>query len=187
MIQELRRLINNLIVVGTVTESKSADGVSLARVKILDRVSDFLPVVQTANSFKTHAVPVRPGEQVIVLSPFGNGDSGFIIGSIFNKGQKEPQGYGENKEVTEFSDGTIISYDTAAKLLDVNAVGDINITCKNATINSTAATVNANSVTVDSPSIDLGKGGMGVVTGECICALTGAPHHDFSANTRSKK
>jgi phage baseplate assembly protein V len=186
-IAELTRRINNLIVLGAVTESKSADGLSLARVKILDRVTDFLPVMQTASSFKKHAAPVKEGTQVLVFHPYGNADSGVIIGSIFNKGEKEPVGYSDTKEVTEYADGTVISYDTTSKVLDINAVGDINIICANATIQADSASITADTVTVDSPSIDLGTGGAGVVTGESICPFTGAPHSDVSTNTRSSK
>lgn len=55
------------------------------------------------------------------------------------------------------------------------------------TAESSSAAIKANSVTVDSPSIDLGKGGQGVVTGECLCMITGNPHGDKSSNTRAKK
>lgn len=147
MSAEILRKINNLIVIGTVTESKSAQGLSLARVKVLERVTDFLPVMQISNSFKTHATPIRPGEQVVVLHPFGEGDSGVVLGSIFNKGQKEPSGYSATKEVTEYSDGTLISYDVASKTLEINAVATVNIICKNANI--TAETVHTGNVTIE--------------------------------------
>lgn len=184
---ELNRRMNNLIAIGTITESKSAEGLSLARVKILDRVTDFLPAMQVASSFKASASPIKPGMQVIVFHPYGNADNGVIIGSIFNKGEKEPAGYSDTKEVTKYEDGTVISYDTTSKVLDINAVGDINIICANATIQADSAAITADTVTVDSPSIDLGTGGTGVVTGESICPFTGAPHSDVSTNTRSSK
>jgi len=143
MSAELLRRLNNLVTIGTITESKSVNGLALARVNILDRVTDFLPVLQMANSFKTHAIPIRPGEQVIVLQLFGNGDSGVILGSIFNKGQKEPAGYSDTREVITYSDGTTISYDEVSKTLDVDAVNAININCKNATVVSDAISITA--------------------------------------------
>lgn len=147
MSAELLRKINNLVAIGTVTESKSAQGLSLARVKILNRVTDFLPVMQSANSFKTHATPIRVGEQVIVLHPFGEGDSGVILGSIFNTGKKEPEGYNKSKEMTVYEDGTVISYDAESKVMEINAVGTIQITCQNAHI--TATTLHTGNVTID--------------------------------------
>lgn len=141
MSAELLRKINNLVAIGTVTESKSSKGLSLARVKILERVTDFLPVMQISNSFKRHASPVMVGEQVVVLHPFGEGDSGIVIGSIFNTSQKEPDGYSDSKEVTAYVDGTVISYDAKSKTMEITAVGDIRIVCKNAHLSADSVTI----------------------------------------------
>ena len=150
---ETLRRINNLIAIGTVTQSKSDEGLSLARVQILNRVTDFLPVMQSANSFKTHATPIRPGEQVVVFHPYGDGDSGIIMGAIFNKGEKEPAGYNDNKEVTIYMDGTVVAYDASSKVMEINAVGTINITCKNATVN--ADTVDITAVTTNNGNVSI--------------------------------
>ena len=120
----------------------------------MDRESDFLPVVSFSNSFKKHFVPVRVGEQVVMFSPFGDASSGFIIRSIFNKGAKEPSLANEHTEVIEYEDGTVISYDTVAKELKVNASDKITIVCKAATITAdtvdiTATTSNTGDVTVN--------------------------------------
>lgn len=191
---ELSRRINNIVRFGTVTESRSKEGKALVRVQIGERVSDYLPVMSFSNSFKKHWVPVRPKEQVVVFSPFGDADSGFVVRSIFNKSAKEPTGANDTTEIIEYEDGTRLSYDTDAKELKINAVDKITIICKAAdvtaqtvNITSTSAKVTADVVEVDSESIDLGLGGSGVVTGECVCAYTGAPHHDASINTRSAK
>ena len=140
---ETFRRISNLVAVGTVTQSKSADGISLCRVKIGERVTDFLPYMQHSSSFKRCATPVRVGEQVVVLHPFGDGDFGIVVGSIFNKGSKEPAGYSDTKEIVEFEDGTVVSYDTASKTLDLNAVGSINVVCKDASVQANSISVTA--------------------------------------------
>lgn len=184
-INDVLRQVKNLISVGTVTEVDASK--SLAKVDILGRETDFLPVVQRANSFKREFIPVRVGEQVVVLCPDGDSDFGTILGSIFNQGCKEPSGSGQTIEITEYEDGTKVSYDVSAKELKIEATnkitiiasGDVDVTCAN-------ASVKAESVAVDSSSIDLGLGGKGVVTGECKCAFTGLPHPDMSGNTRSK-
>ncbi len=175
---ELKRLIGNLIQIGTVTEVKSVEGLALARVNILGRVTDFLPVFMWANDFVKVWFPIRVGQQVVVLSPFGNANSGIILPSIYNKGCKEPNNVDDKKVVVDFANGVRIESD--GENINVNAPKEINIICAN-------ANVKADSVKIDSPSIDLGLGGKGVVTGECICAFTGRPHHDYSANTRSAK
>ncbi|RXJ86948.1 phage baseplate assembly protein V [Arcobacter sp. CECT 8985] len=124
---ELKRLIDNLVNFGTISETKSADGKALARVKIADRETDFLPINSFSNSFKKHFIPARVGEQVVVISPFGEANGGFILRSIFNKSSKEPSGSNDHTEVIEYEDGTRFSYDTQAKVLTVDCVGDINI------------------------------------------------------------
>ena len=131
---ETLRRIGNIVALGTVSESKSVQGISLARVKIAQRVTDFLPIIQRANSFKRQASPVRVGEQVVVLFPFGEGDFGVILGSLFNKGAKEPSTYSDTKEIIEFEDGTIISYDSATSTLELDVAKHINIVCKSATV-----------------------------------------------------
>ncbi len=151
---ETFRRIANLVAIGTVTQSRSVDGVSLCRVKIGDRVTDFLPYMQHSSSFKKRAVPVREGEQVVVLHPFGDGDFGIVIGSIFNKASKEPAGYSDTKEVIEFEDGTRISYDSATSTLDLSAVGSVNVVCDSASVQAgsisiTATTSHSGDVTID--------------------------------------
>ena len=49
-----------------------------------------------------------------------------ILGSIFNKGCSEPAG-DNSKEITEFEDGTIISYDSKNSVLLISAIKDISI------------------------------------------------------------
>jgi len=154
MFAELRRLINNIVCFGTVSQTKSADGKALVRIKVMERETDFLPVVSFSNSFKKHFIPVRVGEQVVMFSPFGEANGGFILRSIFNKSAKEPALANEHTEVMEYEDGTVISYDTKAKELKINASDKITIICKAATVTAdtvviTATTTNNGDVTIN--------------------------------------
>lgn len=125
MSAELLRKLGNIAAVGTISEVVEAK--ALVRVTLLDRVTDFLPVLMFANSFKKHFIPLRVGEQVIVVSPYGEASSGFVIRGIFNRGCREPELANDTTEVIEFEDGTVVMYDTKAKHLFMNAVGDITI------------------------------------------------------------
>ena len=154
MVAELKRLINNIVTFGTISQTKVADGKALARVKVMDRESDFLPVVSISNSFKKHFIPIRVGEQCVAISPFGDASGGFILRSIFNKGCKEPSGANDTTEVIEYEDGTVISYDTAAKLLKIVCVGNIAIEAKNITIKAENTNFIGGSVTHDGTTID---------------------------------
>ena len=149
---DLIRLIRNLISIGTVTEVHPFQ--ALAKVNILDRETDFFPVLSIANSYKRKFTPLNIGEQALVLCPQGNADFGVILPSLFHKASKEPDGSNENKEITTYSDGTVISYDTQAKELKVDASEKITIICKSAnvtadTVSITANTTNNGDVTIN--------------------------------------
>ena len=121
---EILNKINNLIQIGTISEVKSDK--ALARVTLLGRVTDFLPVLSQSNAFKKHYIPARVGEQVVVLAPFGEASGGVILRGVFNKQISEPSA-NTSKEVQEYEDGTKISYDSSAKLLSIECVKDLNI------------------------------------------------------------
>lgn len=177
--QEILNLLKNLLTIGTIVETKSQEGKALARVNLCGRVSDFLPILNFANSFKQHYIPARIGEQVLVLAPYGEANGGIILRGIFNKECKENEGASDFKEIITYEDGVEFSYDIKSSTLEINSPKQINISCQNALLR-------AQQVSIDSPSIDLGLGGAGVVTTECICAFTGSPHPNGSQNTRAK-
>lgn len=162
-LNELKRRLENIVQVGTVSETKTKDGKALARVILDDdgetkRVSAFLPVVSLANSFVKVWFPIRVNEQVLVISPFGNANSGFIIRSIFNRGCKEPDGSNEHTAIIEFEDGTVISYDSKASNLKINAVKSINIFCVDVNIEaSNSAYVKAPVTTIESETLVKGS------------------------------
>jgi phage baseplate assembly protein V len=123
--KELERKINNIVQIGTVTEVKSANGLALARVNLLGRVTDFLPVFLWANDFVKVWMPIRVGQQVAVLSPFGNANSGIILPSVYNKSCKEPSGASDGNVVIDFSGGVRIDSDGVN--LNIFAPGFLNI------------------------------------------------------------
>lgn len=127
MLAEFKRLISNLIAVGTITQVRSLEGKALARVKVMDMETDWLPVASLSNTFKKHWIPVRVKEQCIVLRPFGDSSSGFIIRSIFSRGAKEPSGADANTEIIEYSDGTRLKYSTSTGHLSIDCVGSVTI------------------------------------------------------------
>ena len=107
--RELERRIENIVQVGTVVEVDSNR--ALARVNVLGRVTDFLPVKMIGNDFVKIWLPARVGEQVLVVCPYGDADSGFVIPSIFHKTCKEPQGAANDKAIVEFAGGVRIETD----------------------------------------------------------------------------
>jgi len=127
MLAELQRRINNLVQFGEIHSSQSEEGKMLATAIVDGRVTDTLPVLSIGNPFKRHFLPMRTGEQVVVISPFGNGDYGFILRNIFSKMCKEPIGGDQNTEIIEYEDGARFSYNTQTKVLAFSTTGEVNI------------------------------------------------------------
>lgn len=171
MLAEIKRLLANIVSIGTVSQTKSDDGKALVKVKIIDRETDFLPLVSFSNGFKRHFIPARIGEQVVVFSPFGEASSGFVIRSIFNTAVKEPNGSNNTTEVIEYEDGTKFSYDTASKTLKVECVGLINVVCKNATITADTTKITSEVEIVGSLKVSeqiTGQNGISITGGAAI-------------------
>ena len=150
MSKELERRINNLIQVGTVVEIDESR--ALARVNILGRVTDFLPVKMIGNNFVKVFIPIRINEQVLVVCPFGNANSGFIIPSIFNVNCKEPSGSNPDTAIIEFAGGVRI--DSDGKTVNVTAPVNVNVTATTATVTAantiiTSETTNNGNVTIN--------------------------------------
>ena len=131
---EIIRRINNIIQVGVVVETKINEGKALARVNILGRVTDFLPVKMIGNDFVKVWIPVKVNEQVLVVCPYGNANSGFIIPSIFNKECKEPDGADDENAIVKIanvflkSDGESIIIE--AKNFKLDSDGNLTLTGK---------------------------------------------------------
>lgn len=182
---DLKRKLKNLIRITTII-TPNPDGKALATVRVgADKESIEFPVLSFANTFKKHWIPIRENEQVLVLFPFGNGNKGYIFRGVFFRGLREPVGADKDTEIIEYEDGTRLSYSVKDSTLKVSGNCKIVIEAENVEVTTKQATVKANSVLVDSASIDLGKGGTGVVTQGCVCAFTGNPHPQGSMSVRS--
>lgn len=101
---------------------------ALVRVKLGDRVTNWLPYRSIANKFIKIWIPPCIDEQVTVLLPFAEASGGIAYGSIFNKGCKEPEGANDHNFIVEFEDGTRIVYDTSTHDLSISTQHEINFT-----------------------------------------------------------
>lgn len=122
------------------------------KVAIGNMVTDFLPVFAPhSNSFAQKWTPLRVGEQVCVLPVCNETNSGIVIRGLYYKEFPTPS-VNQNLEVTVYEDGTVISYDTNAKELNISAVNNITINCINATINAQNTTLTSSTTTINSTS-----------------------------------
>ncbi len=161
-INELERLLTNLINIGTVDQADYAN--AKIKVKIGDIVTDWLPflVQRAGNDFDWWAPEVN--EQVVVFAPGGDLAQGFVYGSLYQAASPAPATT-ETVRRVQFADGTIVEYDRAASELTVNCVGKVKV--------SGAATVEIDGT---------GTGVVaGVVNALSICPYTTLPHADFSS------
>ena len=118
----------------------------LVRVDYLGTITPFIPYLQFANSYKRSFTPPRVGEQVMLVD-FGGAK--IAIGSFLNSDFNTPSGASTTKEVSQYEDGTIISYDTSSstleitnpKVINIVVQNDINVTCKNANLTAQKTTI----------------------------------------------
>ncbi|PAF46138.1 hypothetical protein BKH46_08815 [Helicobacter sp. 12S02634-8] len=150
-------------------------------VDILGAKTDFIPYLALSNAFKSHFIPPKKGEMCVIFHFL---DSGLYLalGSI----PRPISSKGENQERIEYSDGTILSYDTQEHTLSIESQGKITIVCKEANIKSDEVKIECKNAEVKGDNINLGGiGGGGVVTTQCICPFTGAPHAQGSSKVKA--
>lgn len=161
---ELVRRVSNLIRIGVV--EKIAD--DKVRVRIDKVLSPWLCIFSNASSTKTW-IPIEIGEQVAVLSPFGNLDQGVVLRSIYynnfpSEKNKEDVVFATTKEVVasgknlkvDFKDGIEMrSGDTLIVVKD----GSILLKSGDAMINLSSGgmslEVGNSAITISASNIDL--------------------------------
>jgi phage baseplate assembly protein V len=185
-VHELEQLIGRLLRYGTIADADHA----AARVRVAyDHDAEgnqirtaWLPwATHRAGADRTWWAPTI-GEQVIVLSPFGAMECGIVLPAAFSTSAPAPSS-DPNAHTTVYQDGTTITYNRGSHVLTLNVMGDVVANVQgsvDAVVGGTVDLVAGGVVSVDAPTIHH-NGGAGVVTGECICQLTGLPHSDKSS------
>lgn len=142
---ELERILANLIRYGKITEIDYST--KRVRVSVGELKTDWIPWKERrAGSIKTWSPPSK-GEQVIILSPFGDMAQATILTGINSDSNDAPFSSG-TVEGIKFSDGTQATYDTSNKTLSIILAEGGKVST-----NATEVTVTASSkVTIDTPS-----------------------------------
>ena len=139
---EIERLLANLIRVGVVTALDEAN--ARVQVKVGGLSTDWLPwITARAGATRTWSAP-RPGEQVLVLSPYGDPAQAVALPAIYQDAYQAPAASKDVDRVV-FPDGAVVQYDSAAKVLTVTTAGNVIINCTQATVNA------SDSVTLNTP------------------------------------
>lgn len=141
---ETDRLLANMIRVGTV----AALDVAAARVTvdIGGVTTDWLPwLTARAGDTRTWSAP-RPGEQVLLLAPYGDLGQAVALPAIYRDTHPAPQ-KNEAVEAVHFPDGASVTYDSGGHVLTVNAgSARVIVNCQQASINASG------SVTLNTPA-----------------------------------
>ncbi|ALV64651.1 phage baseplate assembly protein V [Campylobacter fetus] len=169
-----------MITLGTICEVEVSK--SLVKVNYQGTISKFIPYLQKANSFKQSFTPPRVGEQVI-LYQCSNGNFKFCQGAICTQANKEPNGSSSTKEITQYEDGTIVSYDIENSTMEILNPKTLNLSVQNS-IDIKATT----SVTITAPHIFIN--GNLKVSGDITDSrgdLTGHSHIDSDGATSNPR
>ncbi|WP_067487084.1 phage baseplate assembly protein V [Dickeya sp. CSL RW240] len=137
---ELQRLIQNLIRVGVVAEvDRARPG---CRVKTGGLTTDWLPwLTSRAGASREWSAP-SVGEQVLLLSIGGELSTAFVLPAIFSSAHPAPSDSAD-AQVAVFPDGARFEYEPASGRLLINGI-------KNMVINADAMMINS-AVTINGP------------------------------------
>lgn len=159
LIGELLRRLANIIKLGKVVAVNYET--QKAKVKIGELQTSFLPwVVGSAGSDRSWK-PLEVGEQVIILSPNGELKGGVILPSLYQKSFPCPTP-DENMYSMVFNDGSTATFNKGNSSLtveikgavEINIVGNAQITAENASITAKNTTVRGNAVVTGNATIN---------------------------------
>ncbi len=139
---ETERILANMIRLGTVSELDEPN--ARVRVRVGGLTTDWLPwLTARAGATRTWSAP-RPGEQVMVLAPYGDPAQAVALPSIYQDDYPAPSNTKDAERVV-FPDGSTVDYNSATNTLEVTVAGSgkVIVNCKEATINAeTSVTLN---------------------------------------------
>lgn len=166
---------------GFISNIIAVDGLKI-KVNILGIQSDFIPLMQTYNSFKSCYTPPQIGQQVLVLQL---DDFMIAFGDIPSKDTLLKE-INPTKDIINYQDGTTLSYDIQTHTLEIDSIESIVIKAKDVQVISNNASIKSESVYIESNNINLGsEGGGGVLTTQCIDPFTGSPFPQGSLKVKA--
>ncbi len=121
-LNDLGRRIANIIRLGTIFSIDHEK--ALARVKIGNLETDWLPWITANSGNNKNWNPPEIDEQVMVLSPGGELDQGIILPSIY---RNNAPANSENIQTIIFKDGSKISFDNSNGNFDLDIKGNATI------------------------------------------------------------
>lgn len=149
-LSETYRKLASMIRFGTIAE------VDLANARVIcscgGLTTDWMPWhAGRAGTTRRWSAPTV-GEQVIVFAPGGETTLGFVMPGFYQDAHAAPSNSAD-VDMTQYPDGTTVSYDSASNTLtvDVSGSGNVVVNCKVATVKADT------SVTLDTPLVHATK------------------------------
>lgn len=141
---EIERTLANMLRVGVVHQLDEAG--ARVTVDLGEVVTDWLPwVTMRAGATRTWSAP-RPGEQVLVLSPYGELSQALVLPAIYQDAHPAPAA-SRDIERTIYPDGSVVEYDSGTRALNVTVgSGSVTINCATVTVNA------SDSITLNAPA-----------------------------------
>lgn len=161
-ISDLKRQIENIVRVGSIAAVDHSAKPPLVRVKLSDKAtSDWRPYIEQRAGDTGTWNPPTIGECVVLFSPGGLTEGGFVLTGLPTEGRPAPSD-DPNKTVTKYPDGAVIEYDHEAHALkvtlpegataDIDVPDAITVKCKTADVTaSESAKVHSQEITLDAP------------------------------------
>ena len=151
-LQELSRLLRNMIRTGVIVEIDLDDG--RCRVQTGGIVTDWLQwLTARAGRSRSWWAP-SVGEQVVVFAIGGELDTAFVLPGIFSDDHPAPSASADAFHIT-FPDGAVIEYEPETGALTVSGIKTANVTASDSiAVTVPVVTVKAETrITLDTPEV----------------------------------
>ena len=182
---ELYRLIANMIMIGVVDQLDEPN--ERIRVSADGMLTDWIPWgEQRAGPLKRTWSPPGEGEQVVVLSPYGDPAQAVVLCSI-NQDKFPAPANSKTVDRTEYSDGSVVEYDTASTTLTVNVgKGKVIVNCSTAEVHATESVLLDTPKTKTTGDLEVGGGitalkDIATSQGEVLAGDIGLKKHHHTA------
>jgi phage baseplate assembly protein V len=151
--------------IGTVTSYNPNDGTAKVLIQPEGTQTGWLPVLsQSVGAGWGIHVPLKTGEQVLVLPHEGDAENGIIVGRAFSNAMQPPGSAGSDivlkssggAIINLLTNGNIMVSDASGSTITFSNNGSVTLACNNFTFNGQNFTVNASTnVTIETPVTDI--------------------------------
>ena len=172
---DLHRAFNAMLALGTLAEIKHDAQPPLARVRIGDLHTDYLPLPADIGKNYRRWRPYRQQTQCLIAAPCGDLSQAIIV-AVYHSADVPAPDTDPDADVLLYEDGTRIEHKPGALSITTPCTVSVN-TDVDVEIHAQGAVTHTGG----------GNAAKGIVQGDCICMLTGKPHPMVSATVEASQ